>query len=191
MITEICLDMDDVLNSFTLPVMKSLTGLDIGPFDYHRYPVEAGYDYCKAINMLGMPFPHTLASVWTAFPALVMEFLTAPKSKECDKLVEWAIEQVGQSRVFILTKPIPNPLCYHYKATWIQQHLPSCLHDRMVTHPEKYLLGAEHRLLIDDSFHNIAKWNGPRICLKRPWNDSPYTVEDIIKNDSSTIFAIS
>lgn len=184
---EIYLDVDDVLNSFMMPCLRHL-GVACGPYDYDLFPKGAGFDVCEAFrrinNLKFEDFPHTSKTIWTVYPGLLGIFRYAPKSRECDSLIQWAIDQVGPNNVYLATKPVSNPKCYYNKAIWVHENLPSILHNKLIIHNEKWKMGSPNRLLIDDSWENCRLWNGPKICLGRPWNDSTHTFESILKGFS-------
>ena len=185
---EIYLDVDDLLNSFTLPVLRRLSKRKIGPYDYDVYPKAAGYDFCEALRIIMewefADFPYNMSNVWNDHPELVDLFRDAPKSLECDRLIQWACDQVGPENVYLATKPVPTPKCYYYKALWIQENIPSSLHSNVIIHPNKWMMGRDDRLLIDDSWENCRKWCGPRICFGRPWNDSTHNLETVLRDFS-------
>ena len=165
----ILLDLDDVLNSFTMHSLK-LMGCPVGPFDYDKYPRECGYDMVKAYNKLG-PQKLTPDQFWRYLPTEV--WWTAPMSHEAKVLLSWARAKVGDQNVFIATKPTRCPYSASGKVLWIQSNLPSGMHRNYNITPHKHLMANEHTLLVDDSEKNVMKFvaNGGRaILMPRPWN---------------------
>lgn len=86
-VDTIYLDVDDALNSLTLPIMKHF-GVDVGPFDYDSFPKEVGYDVLTAVNLLlGLEGDEawTLQDFWENIPLELWR--EAPLSKENEFLL--------------------------------------------------------------------------------------------------------
>ncbi len=168
---SIILDVDDVLNSLTLPILK-LYGCDVEHFDYHKYPVDVGYDIRAACKVLGGDAPEGLAPFWEGVTEGNI-WRTAPKSPECDWLLDRAASVVGERNVFLATTPTKDPQVHADKLHWIWDNLPSWIHRQYFITPRKWKLGKPGTILFDDHSENCEKFieEGGEACLvPRPWN---------------------
>jgi 5'(3')-deoxyribonucleotidase len=78
----------------------------------------------------------------------------------------------GESNIWLLTAPIPDPECYAGKFEWVRRHLPN-MKDRLITTGHKRLLARPDRLLVDDSDDHTVQWSiagGRAVRIPRPWN---------------------
>ena len=169
MIKTVLLDLDDVLNSFTMHSLK-LMGCPVGPFDYHLYPRECRYNMVKAYNKLG-PMRMGQDEFWRRLPPEV--WWTAPISGEKENLLNWAVAKVGYKNVHIVTKPTRCPYSASGKVRWIQNNLEPSLQRNFAITPQKHLLAKPDVILIDDSEANVSKFRmqgGQAILMPRPWN---------------------
>lgn len=167
-INHVILDLDDVLNSFTMPVMQMM-GADVGPFDYHKYPVEAGYNLPLATEILTGRHLE-LGEFWDSLGK--EQWAVAPKSKEF-WLLDCMALAVGCENVLIGTTPTKSPECLVGKLDWITECLPSWCHRQWAITPRKWFFANENTLLIDDYDYNCEKFQGRgghAIILPRPWN---------------------
>lgn len=166
MIHTIYLDLDDVLNTFTPFVLRSL-GVPMMPDDYSRYPREMNI-VSAANRMSGMSY--TLQSFWDAVPRRV--WAEVPESAECHWLLKTCKRIVGKE-IYIATSPTKDPDCLAGKLEWIQNHLPEWLHRQYFITPRKWKLAQPGALLIDDNEQNCRKFataGGVSLRFPRPWN---------------------
>jgi 5'(3')-deoxyribonucleotidase len=173
-INRIVLDLDDVLNSCTMHLLHTL-GCGVGPFDYHRYPVEVGYDMVGAWAKLSNRDVVTVPVFWEWISRRTWEMM--PKSDQF-WLLDAAADLVGRENVLIATAPTKSPDCLFGKYQWIEQHVPSwCKRQYSVT-PRKEWLAQPGYLLIDDCDKNVESFinppdgrpGGDAILCPRPWN---------------------
>jgi len=97
-----------------------------------------------------------------------------------DELVSLA-QQHGREWV-IATSPAIDPSCWQQKVAWVYEHVDACCRNLVVT-PQKHLLSAPGRVLIDDSDHNVEKWRaagGTAILFPTPWNENRGLADDPI-----------
>ena len=170
--TKIYLDLDDVLNAFTLHALNNV-GCPVEAFDFHKYKPEWGFDIIKAANALY--HPHFLELTRESFWSMIGRdvWRDAPESTEFKWLLEQCEELVGRENICILTTPINDPECLAGKLEWIHAHCPKWLHRQYLMGPQKYLLAQPDALLIDDSDKNaneFANHGGQTILVPRPWN---------------------
>ena len=188
---RIILDIDDVLNSLSLHIMRHF-GCDIGPFEYSAFPIPGTYDVIAAIVALGQPVPITtnpdfdpndpdgasefipdIPRFWTEVTDADL-WRTCPKSLECDRLINTAEVLVGRDQVLLATTPTKCPLSHAHKLEWITENLPDWLHRQYFLTPRKWCLAKPGVVLIDDTNHNCRLFEeegGHAILLPRPWND--------------------
>lgn len=179
---RIILDVDDVLNSLTLHVLRHY-GCDVGPFDYDAFPAEVGYDIITACEMLGGDVPyiedketgemvHNIPAFWQGVTWANL-WRTAPKSPQCDWLIERSAEIVGREEVFLATTPTKDPQSHADKLHWIWDNLPDWIHRQYFITPRKWLLGKPGVILFDDHLENCQKFvaeGGDALTVPRPWN---------------------
>lgn len=165
-VNKIFLDLDDVLNTFTLDALK-VWGCHCPT--YADFPAAFGYDLPGAAHFLGCHL--SKEEMWDALPRKLWSDTT--KSPECDWLVERCAEAVGPANVFIATSTTKSPDCLAGKLEWIVNYLPSWLHRHYVITPRKWLLAQQGCLLIDDCTANCIDWSlagGACVYFPRPWN---------------------
>ena len=174
---RIILDVDDTLNSLTMPILR-VCGCDVGDFDYHKFPHEVGYDIIRACEALGGDVPYLpdgsydVPTFWDRVSDADL-WRSAPKSPQCDTIIELAAEAVGRDNVYIATTPTKDPRSHADKLLWIWDHLPGWIHRQYFITPRKWLLGKEGTVLVDDHFENCEKFveeGGTAILVPRPWN---------------------
>lgn len=168
---RIILDLDDVLNSLTLHLMKTVFHVDVDVYDYLAFPVEAGYDIIKAVSIMKGEPPIGLSDFWEAVPREAWQ--NAPKSLECNWLIETCAQLVGRDEVYIATSPTKDPESHAAKVIWIRENLPEWLHRQYFITPRKWLLARPDTLLLDDAAHNCQAFRdegGEAINVPRPWN---------------------
>ena len=78
--TKIFLDLDDVLNSFTMPALAEV-GCPVGPYEYEKFNPAWGFNILRAANALHRNRDFTKAEFWRALTATFWS--TTPKSQEC------------------------------------------------------------------------------------------------------------
>lgn len=173
MIRHVFLDIDDTLNSLTLHILGAVHGVDIGTYDYDRFPIEVGYDIIAAYEKL-KPFDyqtHTIQSFWNAVPREA--WAKTPRSPEFDFLLKHSVELVGRENVCLLTSPTKDPECLAGKLEWIHDTMPAWMHRQYLIGPRKHFCARPDSLLIDDSDENVNKFReagGNAILVPRPWN---------------------
>lgn len=182
-VDTIYLDLDDTLNSLTLTIMGDIFGCPVGPFDYHKFPTEVGYDILAAVEyMTGHLYP--IEGFWDSVPREL--WATAPASEEMAYLVERSAQLVGRDNVFIATSPTKCPESHAGKVDWINSHLPSWMHRQYFITPRKWKLRNSTSLLIDDHNHNIDMFreNGQGLIVPRPWNtlNNTDTMQHLVKH---------
>jgi hypothetical protein len=178
MIRRILLDLDDTLNSLTLHILGSVFGIGVGHHDYHKFPVECGYDIVGAYHKLkhrekhpGMYPEYDIPKFWRQVPRLT--WAKTPKSPQFDFLLDRSEALVGRENVFILTSPTKDPECLAGKLEWIHDVLPDWLHRQYLIGPRKYLCARPDTLLIDDSDEQVNSFRaegGQALLVPRPWN---------------------
>lgn len=168
---RIILDIDDVLNSMTLFIMKQVFQCKVDVYDYDKFPAEVGYDIIAAVATLRDEDPIPVTEFWEMVPRGI--WAGAPKSYECDWLIDKAADLVGQKEVFLATTPTKCAEAHAGKIDWINQFLPDWIHRQYFITPRKWLLGKPGVVLIDDHAENCALFEeegGEAILLPRPWN---------------------
>lgn len=171
MITEIYLDLDDVLNRLSMYILHSV-GLDINYNSYDEYPTEFGYNILEAAKYLASgEWQPELGTFWDMIPQKVWR--ECPKSELFDYLIPTCVSLVGEDNVFIASSPTKDPDCLAGKLEWIHNNLPTFLHRQYFITPRKIQLAHPRALLIDDSDSNVAGFRdrgGSAITVPRPWN---------------------
>ena len=188
MIHRIILDVDDVLNSLSLHIIGHFGG-GVLPFDYGAFPISVGYDIISACEILGGSVPHKPNPDWddtyetdesipdvAAFWDRVTRdnlWRAAPKSPQCDNLIDRAASIVGREEVYLATTPTKDPQSHGDKLHWIWDNLPSWIHRQYFITPRKWLLGKPGVVLFDDHLNNcesFVKEGGEALLVPRPWN---------------------
>ena len=170
--TRILLDMDDVLNRFTMQALAHV-GCAVDPTSFDDFNPAWGFDIIEAANALhpnkGLPF--TLDSFWGWFSR--RDWASWPKSDECNWLIDNCERLVGRENICILTSPVLNPSCAAGKIEWIYEFCPEWLHRQYLIGPMKHMCARPDALLIDDSDANVEafqKHGGQAVLVPRPWN---------------------
>lgn len=187
MIRYIYLDMDDVLNRFTMQALH-YAGLPVDPHRFDQYPVTCKWNIIDAANVIAGEPRFTEETFWPRMPRHFWAEL--PKSNEFDLLIAMSAELVGRENVFIATSPVLDPDCAAAKMEWIDRNCPPWLHRQFFITPRKWMLANDESLLFDDADINCEKWRehgGHAICVPRPWNSqwhSPHWpgLETVFKN---------
>lgn len=173
MIERIVLDLDDTLNSCSMYILQFL-GCDVGPFDYHKFPTEVGYNLVDAWAKLNNREPVPGPVFWEWISRKAWEQM--PMSHEF-WLLDAAAEMVGAENVIVGTSPTKSADCLFGKYQWIINNLPKQFHRQYAVTPRKHWMAQPGVLLIDDCDENVRKWRkygGKAIIVPRPWNSLHY-----------------
>jgi hypothetical protein len=181
-IRRILLDLDDTLNSLTLHILGAVRGLNVGPYDYDRFPVEVGYGIIEAYEKLKLREPNpqdfetfNVQTFWDAVPRAAWS--NTPQSPQFDYLIETSEAEVGRENVCIITSPTKDPECLAGKLEWIHSNLPKWLHRQYLVGPRKHFCARPDTLLIDDSDDNcnlFRQHGGHALLVPRPWNTNHF-----------------
>ena len=173
-IKTIFLDLDDVLNRFTMCALQHV-GCDVNAYDDTSFNPEWGFDIVKAANGLphrkGYPCFFTLGTFWDSIGRSV--WAKTPMSSECGFLIHKCKQMVGRDNVCILSCPINDPECLAGKLEWIQRYMPPWLYRQYLLGPQKWMCARPDALLIDDSDKNVESFRaagGQALLVPRPWN---------------------
>ncbi len=142
------LDLDDVLNEFTMHALKWYD-IDV------KYEDIVTRDIVKTAQDHG--WEHDAVTFWRYLPQSVWS--RCPRSKLFDVI----------SGDYILTAPTTNPSCAAGKIEWLNNNWKK---GHIITE-HKWLLSKPGRVLVDDSESNIKSWEragGTGILVPRPWN---------------------
>lgn len=180
-VDTIVLDIDDTLNSLTLPIMRHF-GVDVEAFDYDKFPREVGYDVLGAVNIL-LGAQWELKDFWDAIPRELWNL--TPLSKESEFLLTRSAQIVGRENVFLATTPTKCPESHAAKVIWINENLPEWIHRQYFITPRKWKLANREAVLIDDHDENIKLFcqKGQGIIVPRPWNSHQHlnTMDYLVK----------
>jgi len=191
---SIVLDLDDVLNTMTLPIMDQIFDCNIGPYEYNHFPWQVGYDIIAAVAQYHDEPELTPKAFWNTVPGSF--WADAPKSHECDELVQLAGDLVGHENVSIATTPTKCPEAHGAKVEWINQNLPEWIHRQYFLTPRKWRLAQPGVILIDDHDDNCSRFewrHGTSILFPRPWNPLHRLSADgesmnYVRNELNTLF---
>ncbi len=172
-VKRIFLDLDDVLNKFTMAALHHV-GCPVSRDDFKRFPVECGYNIIGAANTFfgkdSCKF-YDRYEFWTLFGE---EFWASlPVSDEKDAFMKLAIDAVGYKNTYILTSATGVEGCLEGKRKWIINNLGWQWVTKLITCKDKFVCANEYSILIDDSYENIRKfrdYRGRAILVPRPWN---------------------
>ena len=177
-IRKIVIDLDDVLNDFSITAL-GIVGCEVeGPRDFDSWNPDWGFDIIAAANNLHKTITFKKKSFWNLFTA--KNWANMPKSEEFHAILDMSMKLVG-TNILILTSPICGPdvsitattNCLKGKYRWIKKHLPTFLHQSFSLSPAKHFCASPDTLLIDDSDENVEKFRrfgGNAILFPRPWN---------------------
>lgn len=169
-ISEIYLDLDDVLNTFTSWI-GFVFGATNDPDDLNWFDPKCGFDVYRSLkSALGDRFQITEEQLWAEVTEPIWR--SVPKSKMFYVILDWAKSKVGQKNVFVATCPA-NSDSSKGKQLWLEDNLPSWAQRQWNITPCKWQLSAPGRLLIDDSKENCDKWEargGKALLVRKPWN---------------------
>lgn len=170
MIRRIFIDLDDVLNSCTMEILRFI-GCDVGPYDYNKFNSNWGFDIVKAANSLHPSRKFSAHDLWCEISR--SEWASMCKSEECDWLLHKCIDIVGEKNVCILTCPTFRPDSAAGKIEWIYKNLPLIFRQQFLIGLPKYMCACSGALLIDDKYQNVVEFRkagGQAIVVPRPWN---------------------
>ena len=167
--TRIFLDLDDVLNRFTMSALRHV-GCPVDEYRYTDFKPEWGWDIVQAANAL---HPRRRFEDWEFWQSIGRGFwANVPQSNEFSLL--FLCEQfVGTENVCILSSPTLDPDCLAGKLEWIQETMPSRFHRQFLFGPRKHFCARPDALLIDDRDKNVEDFRahgGQAILMPRPWN---------------------
>ena len=170
-IKEIFIDLDDVLNQFTIEALLEVgCNIDVEN-SFSSYDPAWGFDIIKAANALHPHRKFTTEQFWRSFSKFFWASL--PQSDEFDFLLEKSIELVGKENITILSCPTKDSACVAGKLEWIQEFCPHWMHRQYLLGPEKWRCAKPGAVLIDDNNDNVDKFyakGGRTILVPRPWN---------------------
>lgn len=151
---KIILDMDDVLCHFVdswLCFYNTMTGkcgkkCDIKSWDVRPYIGDDIYEYLVYAEVYSEAKPNVDAQKYTR---------------------KWLSEG---HQIVVATRAL-NYIAAAEKIKWVQEHFPH-LADKLhiVTGDTKHWLGGD--IMVDDAFHNLLFFDGHRIVMNQPWNES-------------------
>jgi hypothetical protein len=182
-IDQILVDLDDVLNHFTLHALRHCGCFIRGESEF---PVEVGYDIVAAYNKL-MGRQISAEHFWSLVtPAVWVDLL---RRDDANWLLSLCEEYVGRENVIICTASLGDPQHYAGKMGWIYRNLPVWTHRQVSITSMKHAYARPGSLLIDDSGANVDKFHakgGKTILVPRPWNrnnryDSVLFVNDALE----------
>lgn len=167
---KIFLDLDDVLNRFTLYALAHV-GCPVNFMSFDDFNPEWGWDIVLAANELSPDGTFTAESFWSE---ITQEFwATVPLADGLWFLLNRCEKLVGKENVCVLSSPTSDPACAAGKMIWIHNNLPQWLHRQFLIGPCKHFCATPDALLIDDSDKNVdqfRKHGGQAILVPRPWN---------------------
>jgi len=170
-IRKVFLDLDDVLNAFTMPALRKV-GCNVGSFEFSKYPIQCGYNVVEAANTLLGEGIFTPSDFWNSLDREFWESL--PRSQEFDYLNNLACRLVGIHNVCILTSSISVDWCIPAKIKWVKENA-RFIKERLIIAKCKHFLASHDSLLIDDRDENVQlfeKSGGNAILVPRPWNSA-------------------
>lgn len=155
-IKHIFADMDGVIVNFPKGVEKVLA-VDLSELDRYEIDEYLGIstsEFWKAIDEVETFWEDLEPYPWTI------------------DLIEMLLE-VSNGNLTIATSPSADPHCACQKLKWIQKHLPAQLYRKVLIGPQKHLLAAPGRVLIDDSPEKTSRFQqagGIAILFPQPYN---------------------
>ena len=171
-IKTIFLDLDDVLNRFTMYALEHV-GCMVDAYDESTYDPEWGWDIVKAANKL-LPMDSDSFSPEEFWACIGREvWAKTPVSEECRFLIDECQMIVGKENVCILSCPTEDPECAAGKMEWIQEYMPQWMQRQYLFGPPKWMCARPDTLLIDDSDVNVHLFRmagGQALLVPRPWN---------------------
>jgi len=169
-IKRIVLDMDDVLNHFSIDVLKFF---GVTSMTYNKWPIECSWNLRCVLSTLTKTPEYEIKEFWDRVPRHVWSNLTP--SPELDEILEWGVSKVGRDNILIGTSPTKCPECMAGKYDWMRDNLPDWMQRQYAITPRKWWFAREDTLLIDDMEHNCTAMRedgGHAITFPRPWNSN-------------------
>lgn len=169
--TKIFLDLDDVLNKFTMWALHHVGCPINDDFDYSQYNRDWGYDIVKAANTLHPDRAFTKDEFWNCFDRET--WASVPPSDEFSSLLHASHAIVGMENVYVLTRPVPYPGCLEGKRQWIRRYMSAEMEENYFIGKDKFICASPKYLLIDDVEDNVRLWReagGAAWLFPRPWN---------------------
>jgi len=152
------LDIDSVIANF---IKSAMAALNIT--NYSIPPNEPDIEKWGGVNV-------TTDEFWAAIGKTKEDFwANIEKYDYSDELVRLC-ESYGE--VHFLTSPSRNPSCLSGKMMWVQRHYPH-LQRKIILTPNKYLLAAPNRILLDDTESKVKKfkkYGGEVILFPQEYN---------------------
>lgn len=175
-VTQILLDMDDVLVDCTGAIMRHM-GLPTYNI-WEDYPTDIGRDVVMAYERAtGVRYEDSV--FWEHFKR---EFwANIPKTPWCTELVNFAQSIVGRDNVYLCTSPTKCGDCLAGKLDWIETNLPTWFSRQYVMTPRKEVCAVPGSILIDDADCNVDAFNeagGLAVTLPAPWNKNRDRMRD-------------
>ncbi len=170
-IKEIFIDLDDVLNKFTMEALMEVGCYINKQNPFGNYNSDWGWNIVKAANALHPHHSFTAKQFWGSFS--IFFWANLPRSDEFNFLLKESIKLVGKDNICILSSPTENPICVAGKLEWIQKFCPHWMHRQYLLGPQKFRCAKLGALLIDDNDNNVDKFyakGGRTILVPRPWN---------------------
>jgi len=190
MIKRVLLDIDDVLNEFTVHALRKVGCQMSG--GWRDYMPEWEFNIVKAANEMlgdqrnadrcaGRPRLHASCNMtsdefWDCIE--YSDWVGVPKSRWFDDVIASARKFAGVHNISLVTAPVVRSngevdfACVQGKLNWVEWNLPSFL-DKLVICRNKWVLATDGSVLIDDSDANVnlfRKYGGKAITFPRPWN---------------------
>lgn len=171
-IERIVVDLDDVLNTFTLDTMR-FKGINIESYD--EFPIDYPCIRTAIALMKGKEEneKEDLAQFWDSIPRQVWS--NAALAPEFQELLDWCMRHADYEGVPIATTPTKCAECMAGKYEWIERHMPRSMQRSYAITPRKWWLRRPDTLLLDDMESNCKKFEagpfpGRAILVPRPWN---------------------
>ena len=178
-INRIFLDLDDVLNRFTMPALHHI-GCPVSKYNFDKHPNECGFDIIAAANsFFDVDIFHDRDEFWSLFKEDF--WATLPVSSEMIHILDWSEQLVGIKNVYILTSATGAEGCLEGKRKWVNTHLASSYGRRLITCTDKFVCANKHSILFDDSDNNIdlfKKEGGHVVVVPRPWNSMHDSIKE-------------
>lgn len=166
----IMLDVDDVLNRFTMSALAFL-GCPVSAFDDSIFDPAWGFNLRLAVSKLIPGSVIGSGGFWNRFPRSF--WASVPLSEECDFLLMTCANLVGKENVCLLTKPSGPGDCAAGKIDWINHWMPTWIRNQYLIGSPKHFCANKKSLLIDDNPDNVSEFRkkrGRTILFPRPWN---------------------
>jgi hypothetical protein len=173
MIQRIFIDLDGVLNRFTmfaLLLMGAPIDLSVSENQWWHWGDADIVDVFNELTGRSADKPMSEDEFWASLPERA--WAETPLTPEAYWLVDFCESLVGEENVSLLTSQSSNPNCASGKRKWIAANMPKLL-DRSLIGKCKYMCAHPTTLLVDDFEKNVNKFRrfgGQTILVPRPWN---------------------